>query len=295
MRKLHGRMDFNGLQISIENRRGSVREWYDPHADRHGMTRMKYPYGYVRMSEGVDGDHFDCFIGPHRDAPMVYVVTQMKAPEFTEVDEQKAMLGFLTAADAKATYLEHYSDSRFFGSMQAMPFADFRNKVLATKENPVLIKSHVVSHLRHLKTGAVAVVRDYYDRKRKAAKDRKIDDLFAHHATAWAKGDHDRMAFYETVIDHLTLQKSMSDDAKSAGFTRYCRKVGDSLKVDWDRIDFDQFCAGMKSEMEHRDVTGGDPVKTAKIALAHLKEVSDYYTKLEKIEKSVQTFIGELA
>ena len=48
--------------------------------------------------------------------------------------------------------------------------------------------------------------------------------------------------------------------------------------------DYKQFCMGMKVEMEHKDVTKGDPVTTAKIALAHLKEKPDYYTKLKKVE-----------
>jgi hypothetical protein len=46
-----------------------------------------------------------------------------------------------------------------------------------------------------------------------------------------------------------------------------------------------QFKAGYKVELEHSDVTKGDPLKTAKIVMAHLKEVPDYYTKLKKVEK----------
>jgi len=41
----------------------------------------------------------------------------------------------------------------------------------------------------------------------------------------------------------------------------------------------------MKVELEHEDITKGDPIKTAKIVMAHLKEVPDYYTKLKKVEK----------
>jgi len=46
-----------------------------------------------------------------------------------------------------------------------------------------------------------------------------------------------------------------------------------------------QFKAGLKVEHEHVDITKGDPVKTAKIVLAHLNELPDYYTKLKKVEK----------
>ena len=47
-----------------------------------------------------------------------------------------------------------------------------------------------------------------------------------------------------------------------------------------------QFKAGFKVEHEHADVTKDDPVKTAKIVIAHLKEVPNYYTKLKKVEGS---------
>lgn len=51
-------------------------------------------------------------------------------------------------------------------------------------------------------------------------------------------------------------------------------------------MDKNQFKQGMKVELEHKDITKGDPVKTAKIVMAHLKEVPDYYTKLKKVEKN---------
>ena len=49
--------------------------------------------------------------------------------------------------------------------------------------------------------------------------------------------------------------------------------------------DYKEFAMGMKVELEHDDVTKGDPTKTAKIALAHLKEKPNYYTLLKKVER----------
>jgi hypothetical protein len=68
------------------------------------------------------------------------------------------------------------------------------------------------------------------------------------------------------------------------------KTVGESLGVDWIRFDVEQFRMGMDVELEHgsRDartnVTNDDPVMTGKIALAHLNELPDYYTRLEKME-----------
>lgn len=71
------------------------------------------------------------------------------------------------------------------------------------------------------------------------------------------------------------------------------KSVGDVIGVDWDKIDLDQFHQGMKVEMEHgsklgskTNVTKDDLVATGKIALAHLLEVPDYYTKLKTVEES---------
>ena len=51
---------------------------------------------------------------------------------------------------------------------------------------------------------------------------------------------------------------------------------------------------GMDVELEHglhdpsTDVTGDDPVVTGKIALAHLNEFADYYTRLERMEEEAK-------
>lgn len=134
--KLSRRMDFNGLKISIETDKGESRHWKDPHSGESGSTKMKYPYGYIRRTEGLDGDHLDVYVGPNKRAPNVYVVHQMKAPDFNTADEDKCMLGFLSADAAKKAYLAHYNDDRFFGSMTSMPFEAFKKKALATFGRP---------------------------------------------------------------------------------------------------------------------------------------------------------------
>jgi peptidoglycan/xylan/chitin deacetylase (PgdA/CDA1 family) len=68
------------------------------------------------------------------------------------------------------------------------------------------------------------------------------------------------------------------------------RRIGDTLGIDWATVDLGQFRRGLEVELEHgaRDpqtnVTGDDPIATGKIAWAHLKEIRDYYTRLDKLE-----------
>jgi hypothetical protein len=71
------------------------------------------------------------------------------------------------------------------------------------------------------------------------------------------------------------------------------RSVGESIGIDWASAPFDveQFRMGMDVELEHglhdlsTNVTDSDPVVTGKIALAHLTEFPDYYTRLARMEE----------
>jgi hypothetical protein len=74
------------------------------------------------------------------------------------------------------------------------------------------------------------------------------------------------------------------------------RRVGAEIGIDWDSAPFDieQFRSGMEVELEHgrhdpvTNVTDDDPVLTGKIALAHLNEFADYYTRLERMEEQAE-------
>lgn len=71
---------------------------------------------------------------------------------------------------------------------------------------------------------------------------------------------------------------------------------GEKLGIDWTRFNVEQFRMGMNVELEHglvspdTNVSDSDPLVTAKIALAHLNEFPDYYTRLEKFEKEADAF-----
>jgi uncharacterized protein DUF5661 len=74
------------------------------------------------------------------------------------------------------------------------------------------------------------------------------------------------------------------------------RLVGEQIGIEWPTAPFDveQFRLGMNVELEHglhdpaTNVTGDDPLLTGKIALAHLNEFPDYYTRLEKMEAEAE-------
>ena len=74
------------------------------------------------------------------------------------------------------------------------------------------------------------------------------------------------------------------------------KAIGTQLGVRWDTFDLKQFRAGLTVELEHgvgkpkTDVTNDDPLMTGKIALAHLTEFPDYYTRLAKMEIEAKRF-----
>jgi len=74
------------------------------------------------------------------------------------------------------------------------------------------------------------------------------------------------------------------------------KRIGERLGIDWSKFDVEQFRMGMDVELEHglvdphTNVTNDDPILTGKIALAHLNEFPDYYTRLEKMEKEGEEY-----
>ena len=81
--------------------------------------------------------------------------------------------------------------------------------------------------------------------------------------------------------------------------TKEAEEIGKKLGLKWDKFDVEQFRMGLVVELEHglRDahtnVTGDDPLTTGKIALAHLNEYPDYYTRLDKMESVAKKFWAE--
>jgi hypothetical protein len=76
--------------------------------------------------------------------------------------------------------------------------------------------------------------------------------------------------------------------------TQEALAIGKQLGVDWAQIDLEQFRRGLEVELEHgtfdpeTNVTGDDPLLTGKIAWAHLKEIKDYYTRLDHLEAEAE-------
>ncbi len=76
--------------------------------------------------------------------------------------------------------------------------------------------------------------------------------------------------------------------------TQEAKEIGERLGIDWSKFDVEQYRMGLDVELEHglvdshTNVTNDDPIVTGKIALAHLNEFPDYYTRLDKMEREAE-------
>lgn len=120
-----GHVKLHGLDISVENPRGSVRSGTDEDG-KAWESVMQSHYGYIRRTEGADGDHIDTFIGPNPDAEQVFVVDQIN-PKTGAFDEHKVMLGFDSQEEAEAGYRANYDpDWKGMGAVTPMTVEEFR-------------------------------------------------------------------------------------------------------------------------------------------------------------------------
>ncbi|MFH1460846.1 MAG: DUF5661 family protein [Patescibacteria group bacterium] len=77
------------------------------------------------------------------------------------------------------------------------------------------------------------------------------------------------------------------------------KRIGEQLGINWDKFDIEQFRMGLDVELEHglinpeTNVTNDDEIMTGKIALAHLNEFADYYTRLDKMEEEAKADLGK--
>lgn len=108
-RKGHTRLF--GLDITIENAKDSIRSKEDENGNMLWSVKMPAHYGYVKRTEGADGDHVDVYIGPYEDSDFVVIVDQVdeKTGQF---DEHKVILGTESIAEAQALYRAGFSDGK---------------------------------------------------------------------------------------------------------------------------------------------------------------------------------------
>lgn len=100
----------HGLDIALENMKGGKRSGIGKDGRRWAVS-MPAHYGYIKRTEGADGDHVDVYVGPDHASQHVYVIDQKDA-HTGKFDEHKVMLGFNSEDQARATYIKGFSDGK---------------------------------------------------------------------------------------------------------------------------------------------------------------------------------------
>lgn len=119
-----GHIKINGFDVTIEQPSGSVRSGKDANGKEWSQV-MNNTYGYIRGTEGVDGDHIDVFLGPDMNSDMVYVVDQVNTDG--SFDEHKVMMGFSSLEDARSAYLSNYEEGwQGLGNITGVALDEFK-------------------------------------------------------------------------------------------------------------------------------------------------------------------------
>lgn len=123
-------VDFHGIPVSIEFDKGDTKRGVGEYGNLWTQT-YEVPYGEIPGSRTLaDGEGVDVYLGPEWDAPMVFVVHQLKRDGRT-FDEDKVMLGFANMDAAVEAYKDHGPEWGF-GSCDAMTVDEFLNGYLAS-------------------------------------------------------------------------------------------------------------------------------------------------------------------
>lgn len=126
-----GHITIDGYNITIENPKGSERSGTDKDGNKWSVT-MNNDYGYIRGTEGVDGDHIDVFLSDNPESGDVFVIDQVN-PDGT-FDEHKVMYGFKSALAAKRAYKANYSkDWTGLGNITRVSKEEFKKWVNSSR------------------------------------------------------------------------------------------------------------------------------------------------------------------
>jgi len=136
--KLQGRKKFYGLDIAIENKKGSYRKGKDPNG-KPWKTYMNFDYGRIGGTKAVDNEGVDIYLGPDDTSDMVYVVHQQD-PFTRKYDEDKAMCQFPSRESAIEGYLSQYDRPDFLGPVSEFTIDEFKD-ALKEKRGTMLYRS----------------------------------------------------------------------------------------------------------------------------------------------------------
>jgi hypothetical protein len=119
------KIDFQGLKIYIDRPKGFVQKGTNNKGEKWERVYL-YDYGFIKGTEGGDGEDLDVFVGQNKDSSNVYLVTQKHLDG--SFDEYKAFVGFESEDEALEAYEAHIP-TKFFEDICVIPVGALKGLV----------------------------------------------------------------------------------------------------------------------------------------------------------------------
>ncbi|MCW8037958.1 PLxRFG domain-containing protein [Acinetobacter entericus] len=120
-----GHIKVHGLEIAVENPRGSERRGTDPDG-KEWAHKMSDHYGYIKRTTGADNEHIDTYVGHNPESEHVFIVDQMDQ-QTGGFDEHKVMLGFNSQEEAVNAYQSNFDKGWKVGPVRSMTKDEFKD------------------------------------------------------------------------------------------------------------------------------------------------------------------------
>lgn len=130
-----GHIRLHGLDIAIENPRGSERSGRRPDGSTWSHT-MSDHYGYIKRTVGSDGEQVDVYVGPNTDSEKVYVVDQLNQAD-GKFDEHKVLMGFKNRVSAVNAYKSNFDKGWKVGKISPMSIPEFKEWLKGDTSGPL--------------------------------------------------------------------------------------------------------------------------------------------------------------
>lgn len=215
-----GHVKIDGYDITIENPTGSERSGTDANGNKWSVI-MNNDYGYIRGTEGVDGDHIDVFLSDFPTQGHVYVVDQLDV-NTGKFDEHKVMYGFGSIQEATDAYLANYSPGWMgIGAVTEVSKDEFKKWIESSRRKTKPFAEYksikTVNSLEENDTNALDVARDRLANLEQEWRDRILDYIAEHYptqATVSAQTNSPKGIREKTAMKEDEILKRMRSQAR---------------------------------------------------------------------------------
>lgn len=262
--KLHSRMHFEGLDISVEVPAGGYRRGKNKKTGEEWSHKIKDHYGYIKGTHSPDGEHLDCYLRKNPKAfARVYVMHQLTV-DGSRFDEDKVMLGYSSKAEAVKAFkeftfkpgtmyggctefdMEHFQVIAFSASKShAMltdnkTFQEFKKKGLlgASIKSPIMVAKKVSESLQAglseigdvLYKGDLEECLDWSGYREGAAVEAVLARAYGHYANTsymHLNGQLSEDEFRATVLQYIMEQDALATDTEDHIFEELNEEILD--------------------------------------------------------------------